>query len=71
MDAPRIVRLNADLSPAVAAALKRLAATQRVSLTEASSRAIGTESTLAEKRRKGGKVLVEEGDDLNEMIFTR
>jgi hypothetical protein len=71
MDAPRKVRLNADLSPAVADALKKLAAAQGVSLTEALSRAIGTESTLAEKRRKGGKVLVQEGDDLKELIFTR
>jgi hypothetical protein len=71
MDAPRKVRLNADLSPDVANALKRLAATQGVSLTEALSRAIGTESTLAEKRRNGGKVLVQEGNDLKELIFTR
>jgi plasmid stability protein len=71
MDAPRKVRLNADLSPDVANALKRLAATQGVSLTEALSRAIGTEATLAEKRRNGGKVLVQEGNDLKELIFTR
>ncbi|MDP9012447.1 MAG: CopG family transcriptional regulator [Pseudomonadota bacterium] len=68
---PRKVRLNADLSPAVADALKKLAASQGVSLTEALSRAIGTESTLADKRRNGGKVLVQEGDALKEMIFTR
>ena len=35
------------------------------------SRAIGTESTLAEKRRNGGKVLVQEGDAIKELIFTR
>ena len=71
MAAPTKVRLNADLSPAVAKALKDLAAAQGVSLTEALSRAIGTESTLAEKRRKGGKVLVEEGGTLKELVFTR
>jgi hypothetical protein len=68
---PRKVRLNADLSPAVADALKQLAATQGVSLTEALSRAISTESTLADKRRNGGKVLVQDGDALKELIFTR
>ena len=71
MAAPTKVRLNADLSPDVANALKQLAATQGVSLTEALSRAIGTEATLADKRRKGGKVLVEEGGVLKELIFTR
>jgi hypothetical protein len=55
----------------VANALKQLAAAQGVTLTEALSRAIGTESTLAEKRRNGGKVLVQEGGDLKELIFTR
>ena len=44
---------------------------QDVSLTEALSRAISTESTLADKRRKGGKVLVEEGGALKELILTR
>jgi hypothetical protein len=71
MSAPRKVRLNADLSPDVANALKQLAAAQGVTLTEALSRAIGTESTLAEKGRNGGKVLVQEGGDLKELIFTR
>lgn len=71
MGAPRKVRLNADLSPAVADALKQLAASQGVTLTEALSRAIGTEATLADKRRNGGKVLVQEGGALKELIFTR
>lgn len=71
MATPRKIRLNADLSPAVADALKQLAASQGVSLTEALSRAIGTEATLAEKRRNGGKVLVQEDGALKELIFTR
>jgi hypothetical protein len=72
MALPTKVRLNADLSPDVANALKQLAAAQGVSLTEALSRAIGTEATLADKRRKGGKVLVEEkGGAMKELIFTR
>lgn len=71
MAAPTKVRLNADLSPDVANALKKLAAMQDVSLTEALSRAISTEATLADKRRKGGKVLVEEDGALKELIFTR
>ena len=61
---PRKVRLNADLSPEVAMALKELAQKQGVSLTEALSRAISTEKVLDEKRRKGGKVLIEQGGGL-------
>ena len=71
MAAPTKVRLNADLSPSVAKALKELAESQVVSLTEALSRAISTESTLADKRSKGGKVLVQEGGALKELLFTR
>ena len=55
MAPPTKVRLNADLSPDVANALKKLADSQGVSLTEALSRAIGTEATLADQRRKGGR----------------
>ena len=70
--APSKVRLNADLSPDVAAALKDLAAMQNVSLTEALSRAISTESVLAIRRRQGAKVLLDEGKGkFSEMIFTR
>ncbi len=66
------VRLNADLSPDVAAALKKLAASQNVSLTEALSRAISTEATLAEKRSAGAKVLIDEGNGkLSQVIFAR
>ena len=68
---PRKVRLNADLSPEVAMALKELAQKQGVSLTEALSRAISTEKVLDEKRRKGGKVLIEQGGGLKELLFTR
>lgn len=71
MKPPSKVRLNADLSPDVANALKDLAEKQGVSLTEALSRAIGTEATLAAKRRNGAKVLVQEGKTLNELVFTR
>lgn len=69
MKAQSKVRLNADLSPDVAKALKELAEKQGVSLTEALSRAIGTESTLAAKRRKGAKVLVQEGSEVKELVF--
>lgn len=71
MAAPRKVRLNADLSPEVAKALKELAERQGVTLTEALSRAISTERVLVEKRRKGGKVLVEEAGELKELLFAR
>jgi hypothetical protein len=66
------VRLNADLSPDVAAALKELAKTQNVSLTEALSRAISTEATLAKRRSQGGKVVIDDGNGkLSEVIFAR
>lgn len=64
------VRLNADLSPDVAAALKELAKTQNVSLTEALSRAISTESILATRRQQGAKVVIDDGKGkLSEVIF--
>lgn len=66
------VRLNADLSPDVAAALKELARVQNVSLTEALSRAISTESTLVRRRAEGGKVVIDDGSGkLSEVIFAR
>lgn len=65
------IRLNADLSPDVAKALKDLADKQGVSLTEALSRAISTEATLVAKRKKGARVLVQEGSDMTELVFTR
>lgn len=69
---PTKVRLNADLSPDVAAALKELAAMQNVSLTEALSRAISTESVLAARRRQGAKVVLEDPNGrLSEVIFAR
>ena len=70
--APSKVRLNADLSPDVAMALKQLATMQNVSLTEALSRAISTESVLAKRRSEGAKVLLDEGKGkVSELVFTR
>lgn len=65
------MRLNADLSPEVAQALKTLAASQDVSLTEALSRAISTESVLVKRRMGGAKVLLEENGKLCELVFAR
>jgi hypothetical protein len=65
------VRLNADLSPDVAEALKKLAASQNVSLTEALSRAISTESFLVERRKQGAKVVLDQGGKMSELVFTR
>jgi hypothetical protein len=69
MATPSKVRLNADLSPDVANALKALAEKQGVSLTEALSRAIGTEFALSKERAKGGQVLVKQGKDVKELLF--
>ena len=64
------IRLNADLSPEVAAALKELAKSQNVSLTEALSRAISTESILAARRQQGAKIVIDDGKGkLSEVIF--
>lgn len=70
MGAPSKIRLNADLSPEVANALKDLAEKQGVSLTEALSRAIGTESALTNERSKGAQVLIKQGKDVKELVFT-
>jgi hypothetical protein len=66
---PKKVRLNADLSPEVAKALRELAERRGVSLIEALSRAISTEKYLVEKRQNGGKVLIAEGGNLQELVF--
>lgn len=65
------VRLNADLSPDVANALKTLASSQNVSLTEALSRAISTEALLVQRRKQGAKVVLEQDGKMSELIFTR
>jgi len=65
------VRLNADISAEVAEALKELARTQDVSLAEALSRAISTESVLVKRRKQGAKVVLDQAGKLSEMVFTR
>lgn len=71
MSAPSKIRLNADLSPDVANALKQLASDQNVTLTEALSRAISTESTLLTRRKRGAKVVLDENGKLSELLFVR
>lgn len=72
LKSPSKVRLNADLSPDVATALKELARSQNVSLTEALSRAISTESVLTARRKQGAKVVLDDGSgNLSEVIFAR
>lgn len=68
---PTKVRLNADLSPEVAQALKQLAESQNVTLTEALSRAISTEKVLLTKRQQGAKVVVDQNGKLSELLFAR
>lgn len=65
------VRLNADLAPDVALALEALAKSQGVSLSEAVRRAISTESFLQKNRSSGGKVLIEDGGKIRELVFMR
>ncbi|MCZ2897834.1 hypothetical protein MTR01_27825 [Burkholderia thailandensis] len=65
------VRLNADLAPDVAQALKDLAETQHITLSEAVRRAISNEVFLQKKRSAGSKVLVEEDGKLRELVFLK
>jgi hypothetical protein len=65
------VRLTADLSFEDAATLKKLAAKQGVSITEALRRAIATDGLLQERRSEGSKVLLEKNGQFTELVFTR
>lgn len=65
------VRLNADLSPDVADALKALAKSQNVSLAEALARAISTESYLVQKRKQGARVLLDHDGKMLELFFAK
>jgi predicted transcriptional regulator len=69
MAADNKVRLSADLSADVAEALQELAKEQNITLTEALSRAISTESFLQRKRSSGGKILVDEAGKIKELVF--
>jgi hypothetical protein len=72
MATPPKVRLNADLSPDVAAALKELAKAQNITLAEALIRAISTESILVKRREQGAKVILDDGNGkLSELVFSR
>jgi hypothetical protein len=55
----------------VAQALKELASHQQISLAQALSGAIGTETYLLTKQRNGEKVLIENGGAFEEVIFSR
>lgn len=65
----RKVRLNADLAPDVAEALKTLAESRGVTLSEAVRRAISTEAYIYKKQLSGGKVLLKEKDQIKELVF--
>jgi hypothetical protein len=65
------IRLTADLSPQVAVALKDLARRQQISLAQALSLAIGTESFLIKKQCNGAKLLIEQDGLFSELRFTR
>lgn len=63
------VRLNADLSEDAAEALKHLARIQNITLAEALTRAIGTESFLVERRKRGARVILEHKGKMSELTF--
>jgi hypothetical protein len=66
----KTVRLNADLAPDVAEALKTLAKKNGISLSEAVRRAISTEFFLQKGRDSGAKILIEDKKGkLKEIVF--
>jgi predicted transcriptional regulator len=69
--APEVVRLSVNLAPDVADALKRLAKSNGVTLTEMVRRAISTEHFIEEQRAAGNKVLITDEDEKNvrEVVF--
>ena len=72
MVSPKKVRLNADLAVDVAAMLKDLAEMQNISMTEALSRAIRTESLFMTRSKNGSKILlIDESGVRTEVIFAR
>jgi hypothetical protein len=63
------VRLNADLHPEVAGALKALASSQSVSLSEAVRRSISLMYCIQQELDQGSKVLIEKNGKLKELVF--
>lgn len=65
------VRINAELSPAIAQQLADLARARGTSLSEVLRQAIATESYLQARRDEGSKILVEQSGTLREIVFSR
>jgi len=63
------VRLNAELAPDVANALRLLAQDQGVSVSEAVRRAISTETYIYRAQQSGKKVLIDQDGRLKEVVF--
>lgn len=58
----RVVRLSVNLAPSVADALKSVADTQGISLTEATRRAVALLKLADDAARKGNRLMVVEGE---------
>lgn len=71
MKITRMVRLAADLSPAVLKALKELGDSQGVSIAQALSRAFSTEAILVKACKSGAKVFQAGSGKLPELDFAR
>lgn len=64
------VKLCISLPEQVMNALKEVAVSQGVTMTEAIRRAIGTEKFLMKEKEKGGKVLIEDKEkNLRELVL--
>lgn len=68
---PSKLRINAELPPDAARELVDMAKAKGVTLSEALRRAIVTEAYLQKKRDAGGKVLIDEGGKIKELVFRR
>ncbi|MGK7918107.1 MAG: ribbon-helix-helix protein, CopG family [Prochloraceae cyanobacterium] len=63
-------RVNFRLSETTVRALEKIATEKGLNtLTEALRQAIATEVYLLEAKKRGAKILLEEGDSLKELVF--
>lgn len=67
--APKKVRLTAELPPQAIDALRTLAESRGVTMTEALRQAISTESFLDQRVSKGASLVLEEDGKKREVVF--
>jgi predicted transcriptional regulator len=68
-DPDELVKVSLNLPMSVLEKVERLARNQSFNRTTIIRRAIDIEAYFDEVRRRGGKVLIKEGDDIKEVVF--